>query len=131
MDNIWYLPCTNLGVILGGIDWWLNVTCNLSVTPAISLFLTLDVTVLVPVGTQLHGRDSHAGLSCQLAPDSGWDSHAGASPLASWYLPSMAGLPRWYSNAVTLTLQSYSQVTQLPSMTQVTPKLILPRIQFA
>ena len=30
--------------------------------------LTLDVTVLVPVGTQLHGRDFHAGLSCQLAP---------------------------------------------------------------
>ena len=80
------------------------------------------------VGTQLHGRDSHAGLSCQLAPDSGWDSHAGTSLLTSWYLPSMAGLPRWYSNTVTLTLQSYSQVTQLPLMTQVTPKLILPRI---
>ena len=49
-------------------------------------FLTLDVTVLVPVGTQLHGRDSHAGLGCQLAPDSGWDSHAGTSLLTSWYL---------------------------------------------
>ena len=73
-------------------------------------FLTLDVTVLVPVGTQLHGRDSHAGLSCQLAPDSGWDSHAGTSLLTSWYMypASMAGLPRWYSNTVTLTLQSYS-----------------------
>ena len=50
-------------------------------------FLTLDVTVLVPVGTQLHGRDSHAGLSCQLAPDSGWDSHAGTSlysPVGTW-----------------------------------------------
>ena len=74
-------------------------------------FLTLDVTVLVPVGTQLHGRDSHAGLSCQLAPDSGWDSHAGTSLLASWFLASTAGLIRWYSNTVTLTLQSYSQVT--------------------
>ena len=47
-------------------------------------FLTLDITVLVPVGTQLHGRDSHAGFSCQLAPDSGWDSHAGTSLLTSW-----------------------------------------------
>ena len=74
-------------------------------------FLTLDVTVLVPVGTQLHGRDSHAGLSCQLAPDSGWDSHAGTSLLASWFLASTAGLIHWYSNTVTLTLQSYSQVS--------------------
>ena len=52
-------------------------------------FLTLDVTVLVPVGTQLHGRDSHAGLSCQLAPDSGWTPTLvlAYSPVGTW--------PRW------------------------------------
>ena len=128
MDNIWYLPCTNLGVIWGELIGGRMSHVTYRSRQQYLCFLTLDVTVLVPVGTQFHGRDSHAGLSCQLAPDSGWDSHAGTSLLTSWYLASMAGLPRWYSNTVTLTLQSYSQVTQLPSMTQVTPKLILPRI---
>ena len=46
------LPGTNLGGNLGGIDWWLNVTCNLSVTPAVSLF-------------------SNAGRHC---PSTGWYS---------------------------------------------------------
>ena len=56
-------------------------------------FLTLDVTVLVPVGTQLHGQDSHAGLAASWevgiptlvlasSPVGTWpqwqDSHAGS-----------------------------------------------------
>ena len=44
----------------------------------------LDVTVLVPVGTQLHGWDrAHAGLTASWS----WDSHAGAitySPVGTW-----------------------------------------------
>ena len=80
---------------IGGIDWWLNVTCNLLVTvPAMSLFsIMLHVTVLVPVGYQLHGRNSHAGLPAR--------SLVGTPILVLAYSPvgtlaSMAGLPRWY-----------------------------------
>ena len=89
-------------------------------------FLTLDVTVLVPVGTQLHGRDSHAGRSCQLAPDSGWDSHAGTSPLTSWYLPSMAGLPctlvlKRSDLDLTVIQSSYPAAINDPGYAQINP----------
>ena len=39
----------------------------------------------------------------------------GASLLTSWYLALMVGL-RWHSNTVTLTLQSYYQVTHAVAM---------------
>ena len=59
-------------------------------------FLMLHVTVLVPVGTQLHCRDSHAGLTASWYLICSWDSYAGAGLFTGWYLASMAGLPHWY-----------------------------------
>ena len=69
--------------------------CHMSVMPAISLFIMLDVTVLVLVGTQLHGWDSYAGFAVGWHPTWDWDSHAGTSLFTSWYLASTVELPRW------------------------------------
>ena len=126
MSISWATPSTlvcgastvhQFGGNLGGIDWRLNVTCNLSVTPAKSLFLMLDVTVLVPVGTQLHGRlDLPHWPHCQLAPDLELGlPHWCYSLFTGWYLASTAGLPRWCSNTVTWP---YSLTAKLPSCHQ-------------
>ena len=63
----------------GGIDWRVNVPCNLTVTPATSWFPNARCHHLVPVGTQSHCWDSHTGRAASWCLTRGWDSHAGTS----------------------------------------------------
>ena len=68
-------------------------SCDLMVIPA-SLFLYCWMSPpLVLVGTQLHGRDSHAGSVASWYLTSGWDCHAGTSLFSSWYLASNGWTP--------------------------------------
>ena len=53
---------------------------------------TSPTTVLVPVGTQLHSRDFHAGLAAGWHLSDllrGWDSHAGTHQLVSGRTPTL------------------------------------------
>ena len=54
-------PVHQFGGNLGEVHPWLSISCNLTVAPAAACFM-LNVTSLVLVGTQPHGRDSHTGF---------------------------------------------------------------------
>ena len=100
--NIMHSPastCTHIHThtytsIVGDRSWlavdhflWLNGHTSIFV------FVLLNVTTLVLIGTQLHGRDSHTGSVASWYLTWGWDSHAGTSLFSSWYLASNGGTP--------------------------------------